>query len=196
MENDLREDISFIKRILEENRYNLEERGFYYTFWGVIVLIGTGIAYALTAANLHGAIGPAWMIICLAGAGFTVFRERGRVGQQKVKTFAGRMQAGLWSGFLISILVFVGLLFIAGAVRTGLLIAVISILLGMTYWINGLLVGLRWIQLLAFVWWAGAFAVMAVPETYAPAAMALLVAGLNIVPGIILQKRYQKEKSN
>ena len=166
-----------------------------FIFWGILVTVGLLLTYSAIAGEWT--ISLAWLWPGLIGFGwiYTLVTEIRSERKRKTKTFAGKIMGGLWLSIGISatILGFVGTL--SGAYHGVYISPLISIVLGIGSY-AGLLYGKSWLSLLSIGWWAGAIIMFFMHNLETLLIMIGMMFFLQIIPGIILFKRFKNEKES
>ena len=150
------EEISVIKKIMEDSKKAIVDNGWHYIYWGVIVTAALIANYIMvltnTSINMQGML---WFISMTSAAIIEGIIERKREKHVKVKTFAGRLLNTLWSGsgICMFILGFAGT--VSGAYNAIMIFPLISVMLGAAYLISGVIQQVKWMSALCIFWWAG-----------------------------------------
>ncbi|MEO8210881.1 MAG: hypothetical protein ABI840_09975, partial [bacterium] len=66
---------------------------------------------------------------------------------------------------------------------------IISTSLGISYFTSGAIQQVKWLQNIAYGWWAGAAVLFIFPGVHSAVIFAVMMICLQIVPGIILNKK-------
>ena len=82
---------------------------------------------------------------------------------------------------------------LSGAVNGVFISPMISVVLGIAYFVSGFLYDSKWISFLSFGWWGGAIIMFFYPGMQVFLVMSLMLILLQIVPGIILYIKFRKE---
>lgn len=183
----------------------LAEGGIYFLLWGLLIPVATVLSYVLGAAGMPWAVGIVWLIAGSGGgfAGSILSRRRNPEG---IGTLGARLYTAIWLslGSALLVLVIAGLLpFVlqgAGLNQTpGITLQealfVVTVLMGMSFMISGTFASLWYMRLLSILWWGAGLGVLLVPAFWAPAVVAATTAILNIIPGLVLSRRYKAKQS-
>ena len=187
------EELAYIKKIIQDSRRKVIENGLGFIIWGILVLLGLLSTYLLIINKIHLSIPWNWIVLIGGGWLFTFFK----VGQYKKKkrtsSFAEKIAGALWFSSGISMTLFGFIAPASGAVNGVFISPMISIVLGVAYFVSGFLYDYKWISLLAFGWWVGAIIMFFYPGMHVFLIMSLMLILLQIVPGIILYRKFKKE---
>lgn len=180
-----REDLAYLRQLIEDTRQATYVSGQYFIVWGVAVGLGLVATWLGLRGELPISIFLAW-IICMAAGGLGTFLLVRAECNLPVQTHASRVIGKVWMTMGISMMV----LFFAGA-ATGridghLMLPLSCLLIAGPFYVTGLLARLYWMQFLAFAWWLGAAVMLLWPGMYNLLLMGLLLFALYVVPGIIL----------
>ena len=185
LNSEAKDQIVFIKQIIDDSMGILRESGGYYVLWGAAVIIGTVATYLAMAKGLSSLLIWIWIGVYLCGTIGVIVLNRKR-GLKKPKTLARRVYRAIW--FSIGIF---GVLFAACSILTQKIpleagMSFIAGLLGIAYYINSRLNRNAMMSALAFGWWAGSVIIFFIPPPLSPLALSVLILFLELIPGIVL----------
>jgi hypothetical protein len=187
------EELAFIKKVMEDSQRTILDNGKQYILWSILVLAGIGIKYSLD--GLGSTLNPAWLWIPLLAVGWLLsfLLKRKTYSETRVKTFAQRTLEAVWMGWglAIPILTLVG--YFSGAIESWAISPVVATLFGSACFTTGLITSNAWLRITAIFWWGGAIFMFLVPSEYSIALLAGMFIFLQMVPGIVL---YRKWKAN
>ena len=189
-------ELSVIKKIMEDSRRINYDNGIHFIFWGILVVAALLINYVMLLTRTSGRyVGWMWLILMISGAIIDGLIGRKKERTQKVHTFAGSLLGSLWmaSGIAMFIFGFVGTF--SQAYSPIFICPVISTSLGISYFTSGAIQQINWLKNLAFGWWAGAIILFIFPSIHTLLIFALMLICLQIIPGIILNRRTKNEIS-
>jgi len=194
-EQNAREELDLIKRMVEKTKQATAESGAIFIFWGVLLTAALIGHVVLSQARLHRWIWLNW-------AGFTIFGwictviygiRRGR--RESLATYiqiaARHLYFSCGSGFLLVGLVLPWL----GVYDYNAIPVLISVVTGILFFVMGGIFEwplLRWAGVL---WWAGAVALAKVPPRDRLLVYAALFAVGYLVPSVILYVRFRRQNS-
>lgn len=186
------EELEFIKKVIDDTRKVIVDNGFSFIFWGILIVLGLLSTYA--AILFEFPLYYAWNWIVLIGGGwiYAIYSGYKHGRRAKVYTFSGKLLGAVWfsAGIAMTILGFVG---IFTAAYKGIYISpVLSTILGISFFISGILYGKRWITYLSAGWWAGAIIMFIFPYHYTLLLMSAMMIVFQIIPGIILYRDSRK----
>jgi hypothetical protein len=186
-------EIAVIKKIMEDSKRIAASDGKDFILWGVLVLLGVLGMYYLLMMNLYDYIGLLWGIDILIGWIFSITMHIRSQRKSRVHTFAGKILGGLWAscGIAMSIIGFVAGM--TGALSGWTIFPVIGIILGIAYFVTGIIYGYTWVNYLSFGWWIGSIFMLFFPGIYNLIVFAFMMTFLQIIPGIIFYLRWRRE---
>ncbi|MCF8259316.1 MAG: hypothetical protein K9J12_00945 [Melioribacteraceae bacterium] len=197
--NQFEDDISYIKKMIENNRRTLVDNGLLYISTGIYVLVGSTVSYILGLNGLIDWLPQLWLVLMAILITFNIITKKKYVKSEQPKTFASELFNAIWTVCGIPIALISLYYFIVGGLPTTLLFIVIGIVLGIAYYLTGIINQLTIMKVLAFGWWLGAFAALNwkyIGEEYQLSLLfAVLIFFLEIIPGIIIYRKW-KEKYN
>lgn len=189
MDEAAREDLALIRRIMEETRQEVTDRGRHLVIWGAIST--AGLLATWWAALGRGGVDPVLVWTGLLAAGWTASLYVGwRDGRRaRVRTAGRRFLSGVWLAAAVT-LTLVGVAGMFGEVLSNRsLPGVLSAILAMPILLTSHLTGERWLSWVAAGWWLGGAVMLFVPGVYALPLMAGMALLLMAVPGGVLNAR-------
>ncbi len=186
------QDLSYIKEIMRDSRKAFVDNGLGYIVWGIIIVLGLLSTYFFVIYDVE-AYGLNWIILVTIGWIFSIVGAKKEREKRKAATFAEKILGAVWfsAGVAMTIIGFLGP--ISGAIHDVFISPVISIVLGMAYFVSGFVYGAKWITLLSLGWWAGAILMFFWPGMQVFWIMIFMMISLQILPGIILYKQAKAE---
>jgi hypothetical protein len=183
------DDLAFIRRVLDENRGAVVDRGAHLLIWGVLTALGLVLTWFVATGALTLSIGWVWGAIMLVGwiASFAIGWRHGR--RARVRTLAGRVLATVWiaSAITLTLVALAGLF--GGALGYEALPGVLSVVVAVPVVLTAVLTGERWLGAVAAGWWLAGGVMLFVPGMYRILLMAALALLLMAVPGAVLRAR-------
>jgi hypothetical protein len=189
-------EISLIKKIMDDSRKAAVANGKHYILWGsvvtaallanyIMVLLGVSVQYQ----------GMMWFVLMISTAIAGGILEKREHKKRRVQTFAGKLLGTLWfaSGVSMFMLGFIGTA--SGAYNPIFICPLISIVLGVSYFTSGAIQQIKWLQYLALGWWAGSVFTFMFPSKHTLLIFAAMILLFQLVPGIILYRKWKKEIS-
>lgn len=186
MDDRAREDLAMVRRIMEESRAAVVDRGKHFLIWGLIPTVGllttyagaTGVPVPEARWVWSGLLAIGWAVSLLVG----VRDGRGA----RVTTLPRRVLSALWISAGVSLTV-VGLAGMFGSVvGVEALSGLVSVLLAPPILVTALLTGERWLALVAVGWWAGGAVMLVYPGLYTLLLLAAMSLLLMALPGAVL----------
>ncbi len=193
---DAQQELAFIKAVMEESRRKLVIDGTLYIVWGIVISVGMLATYALLEAKMYSWIGWTWVVCIGFGWIFSIMRGFRQHQNERVRSLIGKLIAALWIGTGIT-MTLIGFIGTATGFISGMnVIPLMAMILGIPYLVSGIMVDNWLISKLAFGWWLGGVAMMIWPGTHIFFIFALMMVLFQILPGIVLRRRWKKEISN
>lgn len=185
------EDLQYIRKVIEDSKRALVYNGLDYIVWGILVIIGLITTYALVVSRVYFNYFWVWLALVAIGWIFSI------AGSKKSKisvprTFSDRIVGSVWlsTGIAMSIIGFIGP--VTKAFNPVFISPMLSVVLGIAYFVTGNIFESRWFTYLSFCWWAGALAMFFFPGVHTLFIMALMMLFFQTIPGIILYKKYKQ----
>lgn len=196
METQFHEDLQFVKNMIENNRRQLIDNGINYLTTAVFVSIGVIISYILGSNGQTAALPYVWipLIALLITVNFILQKKAEK--KTTKKTFIGKVFSALWLACGIPILIITLIHFITGLISLQALFISVSAILGIGYYLTGVINDLKFMMYLSFIWWAGTTVAMLwsfIGEEYQLALLfSVLVVVQQIIPGVIIFAKWRK----
>lgn len=202
MQEQLRLALGTVQRSV--NSY-LAEGGIYFLLWGLLIPVATVLSYVLGSAGMPWGVGMVWLVTGLGGWLVSSVLSRRR-NPEGTGTLGARLYNAIWlslrsamivlvaAGLLPMVLQGAGLDHTPGFTLQEALFGV-TLLMGMSFMISGTFASLRYMRLLAVCWWGAGLSALIVPALWTPAVVAAATAVLNIIPGLVLSRRYKAEQT-
>ncbi len=190
------EELSFIKKIIEDSKRILIIDGKSFIFWGIIGSIGLLATYFLIITENYFLINWAWVIVIGFGSLYTVLYYSKKAKIYKSRTFAGKIMNSIWMamGIAATILGFAGGM--SGAIHGIFISPSISTVVGVAYFISGIVYDSKWMTALSAGWWIGAVIMFLFPGMHSILIMAGMMIAFQIAPGLVLYRKYSAEFSS
>jgi hypothetical protein len=186
------QDLAMIRRIVEESRRDVVDRGKHFLIWGPLSAIGL-IATHLSVVGATR-LNPTWAWLAVLAVGWATSLVVGwRDGRRaRVVTLGRRMLSGIWiaAGVTLTLLGLVGMF--GGAYDHHALPGLLSAVVAAPVLLTALLIRERWLGAVAVGWWLGAAVMLVAPGLYTLLVMAVMSLLLMAVPGAVLYVRSQR----
>ena len=203
MENTLqpREELAYIRKIITESRTTFVEDGKPYILWGIIIAIGMTLTYISVITQTELYVGYIWIGLTIIGWATIIYYVREKKKKEaRTRSFIDRIQGSIWGACGAAIGLSVFLIILGDNMRINdvppihqyYICFVTSIIIGIAYFLSGIANDLKWLSSVGYAWWAGAIVMILVPSVHNLLLYALMVIFFQVVPGIILMKRYKK----
>jgi len=192
------QDVQTIKSFLESGQKTLEDNGFHFMFWGVLIPIGA-LLFEGFSAKLgydHVAVILIWPLITFFGAIISVVVGRSFAKKKyKGNAFIGKLTASLWLGILIVLFVMFFVQFFSVKVFEVSFVCMISVVLGLGYWFYGSVIQLFWFKMVGPVWWLSAIVMSSLDWNLVSPIMAGTAFLCSFIPGLILFRKRRSLRS-
>ena len=188
------QDIQTIKSFLEQGQRKLEDSGFHFIFWGLVIPAGF-IAFSLIAprAGFDSLFYRLfWPVLCGAGAVVSVVAGVRSSRATASSRYADSVSTALWIGNLAAVGVLFVILYLLKAGISVSFLAMIAVILGLAYWVYGTVISLKWFSLVALLWWASAIGISLATIRSAGVVLAAATFVCSFIPGCILFVRKRK----
>ena len=194
------DELQYIRKIIADSRAAFVEDGKPYIVWGLLVAIGMTITYISALMNRDLYTGFIWIGLTLLGYSYIFYYVRKKKKQPaRAQSFVDRIQGAIWGACSGSIGLVVLLLTFNyqfdkafGSISPVYICFISAVILGIAYFLSGIANDLNWLRNIGFAWWAGGVAMYIWPSIHVLGIYAAMLILFQVVPGIILQKRYRR----
>lgn len=183
------ESLKVIRQTIDAAKHEVQENGFYFLFWGILVVIA-GLADFYQSWQLQSNVHAhyAWMVLPVAGVTGTIVYEMRRKRKPSERNTFNQLYGMVWLGYGISLPLLVAYSIQAGMSPT----PVILIMTGFAVFISGGVLHFRPVLYGAVVIWGGGMLTLFTPEIWQSFIMAVAVGLGYLVPGYLLNRqKYQ-----
>lgn len=186
-ESAVREDIAWIRSLMDESHRFLGETWRHQAVWGVVGITGMLGTYASLATDRYALVPWLWGL-CL-GAGWFYSLVLSRHGASSaVRSAAARAFGGIWIGLGVTLTLIGGLTVLTGVIEASALSGVVALIFGAGYFASGFVAGLRWLQAVAVGWWVGGVVLLYWPTPESLLLLAAMMAVLELGPALRLRR--------
>lgn len=194
------DELQYIRNIIADSRAAFVEDGKPYIMWGLIVAIGMGFTYFSALTQRDIGVGWAWIVLVLFGWGSIIYYMIQKKKQPaRARSFVDRIQGAIWGacGGSIGLVVLI-IMFnwhpdsTFDAINPLFICFISAVILGIAYFLSGIANDLNWLRNVGFAWWAAAVAMYIWPTVHVLGIYAGMLLVFQVVPGMILQRRYKR----
>ena len=187
-----REDLAAIRRLMEDGQRVVNTAGPHFVAWGVLTSAALAATYVLSARGDTRTITWAWAVAVALGwlASLALIVAEGR--RERVRSATSRMLGGTWTGTGVTMMLLGFAAPAGGGVHVAAITGVLAAVMGCGFFVTGLLVGSRWMQGAALLWWVGALLMLLWPGRHGLLVTAALVLLLQTLPGLWLMLRARR----
>ncbi len=195
-QNQFQEDVQFIKRMIENNRRTIIDNGLNYLITGILVAIGVIISSFPGISSNKKTVTFVWFaIIAIIIISNTIIQYK--IGKSKIKrTLITNIYESVWMACGFSVTAITILYFLTWKISLHDFFLIIATILGIGYYLTGVINELSFMKVLAFGWWLGG--ILSIlwgyigQENLLPLLFSLLIIPLEIIPGIIIYKKWKR----
>ncbi len=190
--NDLQQEISIIKDMIDKTRGEFVQSGLLFIIPGILTVLTILIVHLLEQMELHSFSRP----FLFGGIGSVIITSvfiGVREGMRdKVDSYAKNVFSQIWIALAIA-MVITCFFFPLAAVYSWNSIGMFSFpILGIGFYMTGVIYKIKLIQWCSLVWWAGS-CIMAVADSQYIAYLIIFIFLLGyILPGYLLNRQYKK----
>jgi len=197
---DAKQELAFIRKVIAESRVAVADNGLDYIVWGLLVAAGMFTSFIFYLTKLEHILGGwiyliLWLVVMGSGWAFSLVRHLGDRKEPRASTFGGRILKTLWLGCGAAVMIFI---FIGAPAHRVDPLPAIAAILGIGFFVSGTLLDFPLMRWSGALWWiasAGMFNIWwNLPHLvfYEPLIFGLLMILLQVVPGLILYRRWSR----
>lgn len=190
------QELTEIKRIMEDSRRIMVDDGTGFILWGTLVAIGLISTYFSILEFLTWKITSiAWFVLIGLGWVLTMLQVKKERKKRKAITFAGKVAGAIWgsAGVTMTIIGFIGSY--SGLIKGMGISPLMACVLASAFFVSGVIYNDKTFCYLSFGWWAGALIMFFWHSPHTLLLFALMMIFMQVLPGIIMYKKWKKEKS-
>lgn len=192
-EHNIREDIQYLRKMMENNRRMLVDNGISYISSGIFVAVGVPISIYLGYKDMIEYTPYLWigLMIILIIANLILGKKKSK----QPKNFGSDVFNATWKACGIPAAIISFGFFLSDSFTTYPFFMAISAILGIGYYLTGVINKLPFMKILAYCWWA--VLIMAIwwnkigEEYQFSLIFAIMVLLLEVIPGIIIYKKWK-----
>jgi hypothetical protein len=193
---DARQELVFIKKVIQDSRTAVVDNGIEYIVWGALVALGMFGTVALVRLGAAGGrvTLALWAGIMGVGWAFSLIRHHRHRRRAPAETLAGRLLGAIWLGCGVAIMLF---LFVHGPVRHADPCPPIAAVLGIGFFLSGMLMDFMPLRWSGICWWLGSAALLFLrPMTAELLFFGLMMIVFQVVPGVILYRKWKRSHTD
>lgn len=192
--NQAQQELDIIKKIMEDSRRVVYEGSKQGTFWTIIMVPAILINYGMIIFNTgFHYTGFVWMAVVLVGIIGSIIIANKEKNITHTKTFAGKILVAIGIGVGGANVMFSLASAVFYAFNPIYIVPVDSVVLGMAFYLVGVIQQLKTLKFFAFVWWAGAIFFFIFPSFHCLLFLAVMLTAMVLLPRF---EEIRKSKSN
>lgn len=185
-------ELNIIKKMMEDSRRVVYEGSKQGTFWTIIMVPAILANYFMMIFNMGlRYTGLVWIGVVLIGIIGSIMIANKEKNISHTKTFAGKILAAIGIGVGGANVMFALASGVFGAFHPVYIVPVDSVVLGMAFYLVGVIQQLKTLKVFAYIWWAGAIFFFVFPSMHCLLFLALMLVGVVTFPRL-----EEKKKSN
>ncbi len=185
------EDLAFIKQMINASRKKFENNGVHYIIIGTLFVAATALTYLFIDLRMYNLITPIWIIFILSLVALHIWRRLKSVKSPTSPTF-GEI---IYNNLLMSITAVIIILYVITIVHrlgSSIFLGIMSIVLGLGYYVSGVIMQSGWMKALSFGWAVGGIVIFFLPDYITLLFMAIITILFELIPGIIMYATSKK----
>jgi hypothetical protein len=191
------QDIRFIKKVLEDNRRILIDNGVFYILWGAMTVLGTAISYIFINQNMLYILPFFWPAFIILFIFIQKFLDRKTEPNEHISSFGWKLFNAVWQSVGITGVLLTTLFFTTSVIPLPVFLGSIAAVFGIAYYLSGIINDLKFLTYLSFAWWAATIILVLWEQFINLYYIAMFFAGLilflQVIPGIIIYKKWKRD---
>lgn len=190
-------ELSLISKIMEDSRKAVYDTGKQGTFWTLIIAPAIIINYLMIVLNTGIKYsGFLWLGTVLIGIIGSIIIAKKEKRVTRVKTFAGKILTSIGIAAGGANLIFAVASGFINAFKPVYIVPVDSVILGMAFYLVGVIQQLKTLKVFAFIWWVGAVFFFFFPSIHCLLFLALMLIIMVLLPKIEGVKMHPESSLN
>lgn len=191
--SEAQQELAFIKKIMEDTQRILIDNGKTYILWSVLAILAIFLKIIKDAFSIM--INNLWIYIPILILGWILsyWLKRKMDSEISVKKFSKTILEGIWLGWGIAIPILAIIGYVSGAISEWAIPPIIATIFGCTHYASGIVLQNLLIRYSSIGWWIGAIIMFFWPGEYAVALLGIMIFILQLIPGILLYKKWNNE---
>ncbi|HET9137710.1 MAG TPA: hypothetical protein VFO76_13845 [Candidatus Kapabacteria bacterium] len=188
------EELAFIRKVMADSRTVIYDDGKPGIVWGLIVALGMFATYIDATTDLHFNAAWLWIGLSVLGWAYIYYYKAKKIKKYRMRTFAGKLIGAIWGACGMCIGLTIVMTYVAPEISGEWMIhplaltTICSILVGMAYYISGIVYGKAWVRNISYGWWIGAIAMLFWPSIHVLLIYAGMLIAFQVIPGIIMYR--------
>ena len=193
--NQMQQEISIIKEMIEKTRRTTAESGHLLIFIGVFSALATLVIGMLEIYELNQFVMPAIIIMAIVNAfiGYVIAAKEGK--NEKIKTYLKTIFWNIWMVCGLTAVLIVFLFPYLNLYPFKAVPVLVSMVMGIALFTTGTIFELRFVQWSSLAWWVGACIMAIIESPYKFIIMVVIILFGWILPGFLLNKQYKIRSS-
>ena len=185
-------DLALIRRVMDETRQEVVDRGKHFIIWGLVTAVGLAVTYQAITGPLTVNPATVWVVLLALGWAASLAVGWADSRRARVTTLGRRLLSAVWVATAVT-LTLTGLAGMFGDVLDPrALSGVLAAIIAAPILVTALLTGESWLRAVAAAWWLGGGVMLFVPGIYAILLMAAMALLLMALPGVVLYVRSRR----
>jgi len=192
--NQVQEQLSIIRAMVERSRRETAESGHFFIWIGLIGVVTVFAIGGLEAAGLYRLTVPALAVVLVACgvAGYlTVARRQKRA---RVRSYPSAICYSVWFACGVPMVIVMFLLPALGAYPWSLVPVLTALIMGIGVFSSGVIFEVRAISWSSLAWWGGSVAMALMSGWSRGIVMAVVLLLGMVLPGVILNRQYRERR--
>ena len=196
-QENIEQDLQFIKKTLENNRRKLVDNGVFYILWGVMSVLGTAISYIFINQNMLYILPFFWLAFIILFIFIQKFVDRKTEPHEHITSFGWKVFNAVWLSVGITAVLLSTLFFTTSIIPVPVFLGSIAAVFGIAYYLSGIINDLKFLTYLSFAWWTATVILVLWEQFINLYYIAMFFAGLilflQVIPGIIIYKKWKRD---
>ncbi|MDD8026362.1 MAG: hypothetical protein PHI34_07600 [Acidobacteriota bacterium] len=193
-EQQARDDIKYIREMLDRTRRSTADSGTLFIFWGFWIILALIGNYALVYTHLFRWIWVDWTFFSFSGWVVTIWHSVRRGRKERIMTFAQEAAAYISFACGIAFALAAFALPLLGAYGYDVISIVIALVSGVLLFGLGGLFKAKFMLAAGLAWWLGAVGLVLIPGDWRGLGIVPLIIIGYLVPGFIFRAKYRNGK--
>lgn len=192
MHENAERDLTLIRRLMEETRRDVVDRGRHLLIWGALSAIGLLVTWLAVIDAVRIDPAAAWLPILVLGWTASLVVGRRDARRARAGTPGRRLLTTVWVSAAVTLTLIALAGMFGGVVSDRALPGLLSGIIAPPILVTAALTGERWLSWVAVGWWAGSAVMLFLPGVYTLPLMAAMALLFMALPGAVLYARSRR----
>ena len=189
MENkEVKNEILYIKQMIEESKKKVFDNGMHYITWGILVSFACIGTFFMIQTENYSYINRMWAVTYITG-GIISFVSGSRQRKNLPITFLSKIIIGLWGSTMLIMATMLFAALYSPYISEEIAVLFPALTLSLAHFISGIIYENKILKISGICWFASSFVFLFWISSYSLLLFAVLIIALQVIPGIAIYRK-------